>query len=514
MQNRESDAFFGSDLWQSALEKYSSSVHLTVQLFNTDGCPAFGPVHPTPLFQLFDQAGYDPGLFAECAHRSLAQTGRRPAVLVSQSHGLSVVGASLMLEEHIIGAAVAGYALVDFSQVSEVQILARQANFDFESLWRIVRQEPPVPRQRLIVHGELLQALGDALLREHYRTRQYEQAAAIVNSSDDAIISEDLDGTITSWNSGAERMFGYAAREALGKRAVRLIHPNQRDEERGILERLLGGEKIEHYEAVRQGKDGRLVEVSFAASPIRDGNGRIVGASQIARDISERKRHEKQRELLIAELNHRVKNTLAVVQSLAMQTLLHAKDLNAGCDAFEARLIALANAHDVLTQEHWAGADLNNVAADAIAAYSGNSESRFHLAGPVVRLRPNAVLALSMALHELATNAVKYGALSNQAGSVEISWQLTLDVPRQFQLRWTEKGGPPVAIPARRGFGSHLIEQGVAHDLGGEARLSFAPDGIVWAIDAPLEDVGEAAWLNGQQLRAEPADREKYSSRA
>lgn len=483
---------FGSGLWRSALEKYGSATHLTVRLFDADERAAFGPVHETPLFRMFDGAGFDPGLFAECARRCLAQVNERPTVLVSERSGLAVVGAALMLAGKIAGAAVAGYALVDFSRISEIQNLARRAGIRFGSLWKIARNEPPVPRRRLTVYGELLQVMANALLREHHRTRQYEQAAAIVDSSDDAIISEDFDGTITSWNAGAERLFGYAARETIGAPAQRLISPGQRDEERLILERIRAGEKIDHYETVREGKGGRTVAISLTASPIVDDAGRVVGASRIAHDISERKRHEKQRELLIGELNHRVKNTLAIVQALAEQTLRHATDLEAGRKAFDARLIALAKAHDVLTAEHWEGAALNTVVAQAIVAYSGDNGSRFHLAGPAVRLRPNAVLMLSIALNELATNAVKYGALSNKTGGVEISWQLSDDDPRHFALRWLESGGPPVEKPRRCGFGSRLIGRGLAHGLGGESELSFARRGIVWTFDAPWKEIGEA----------------------
>jgi PAS domain S-box-containing protein len=430
------------------------------------------------LFQLFDEAGYDPGIFAECARRCIMRTGKRPAVRVSRSHGLAVVGASLVLEGKIVGAAVGGYALGDFLQVLETRRLAIEAGVDFERLWEITRKQPPVPQQRLIVHGELLQILGDALLRENYRLRQYEQAAAIVDSSDDAIFSGDLEGVTTSWNAGAERLFGYTAREAIGKPVTLFIHPDRLDDEQGMLERIRRGERIDHYETVYRRKDRTPVDVSLTASPIRGPNGRIVGGSKIARDISERKRYEGHREWLMNELNHRVKNTLATVQSLAMQTLRNATTLAEGRAAFEARLLALAKAHDVLTREHWEGAGLDKVVADAIAAYAGDvHESRFQIAGPEVRLQPKAALALSMALHELATNAVKYGALSNGVGSVGISWRLTPGDPQRFQLSWVESGGPPVDVPRRRGFGSRLIEQGLSQDLAGEVLLDFDRSG-------------------------------------
>lgn len=170
------DVLFSSDLWLRALDRYASDTHLSVKLFDADERVVLGPVHPTPLFQLFEEKGYDPGIFSECARRCLAQTNGRPAVMVSEVYGLAVVGTSLVLDGKIVGAAVGGYAFVDFSQLSEVQRLAKEADIKFELLWQVAREQKPVPQQRLMLNGELLQVLGDALLRENHRTRQYEDA--------------------------------------------------------------------------------------------------------------------------------------------------------------------------------------------------------------------------------------------------------------------------------------------------------------------------------------------------
>ncbi|HET7207841.1 MAG TPA: PAS domain S-box protein [Terriglobales bacterium] len=290
--NPSTDVLFSSDLWETALQKYAVATHMTVKLFDAELRTVSGPIHPTPLFRLFDERGYDPGIFAECVRRCIVQTKDRAAVIVSQFHGLAVVGTSLVLEGKIVGAAVGGYVLADFSQVSEIQSLARQAGIAFDRLWEIARQQQPVPQNRLIVNGELLQVLGDALLRENYRTRQNAETAAIVASSDDAIISKDLNGVITSWNRGAERIFGYTSQEAIGQSITMLIPRDQAEEEPMILNRIRRGEAIDHYETVRRRKDGSLLDISLTISPIRDAQGRITGASKIARDITERKRTE------------------------------------------------------------------------------------------------------------------------------------------------------------------------------------------------------------------------------
>jgi signal transduction histidine kinase len=167
---------FSSDLWQQALERFADAAHITVKLFDADEHLVFGPVNPTPLFQLFKEAGYDPGMFADCARRCLAHTESRPTVIVSEFYGLAVIGTSLVQEGKVVGAAVGGYAFVDFSQVSEIQRLASNAGIKFDRMWQVAREQKPVPKQRLILNGELLQVLGDTLLRENFRNRQYEHA--------------------------------------------------------------------------------------------------------------------------------------------------------------------------------------------------------------------------------------------------------------------------------------------------------------------------------------------------
>jgi signal transduction histidine kinase/ActR/RegA family two-component response regulator len=191
-------ALFGSELWKPALDKYAAVTGLTVQLFGVDGQVVLGSTHLTPLVALFREYGFEPGLFAECARRCVSQTKDRPAVAVAESHGLTVVGTSLLLEGAIVGAAVGGYALGGFSQVTSVQRWAQTAGVPFNRLWNVVRQQPPVPERRLMLNGELLQVLGDALLRENHRTRQYEDAVVkleVASAAKDeflAVLSHEL----------------------------------------------------------------------------------------------------------------------------------------------------------------------------------------------------------------------------------------------------------------------------------------------------------------------------------
>jgi PAS domain S-box-containing protein len=323
-------------------------------------------------------------------------------------------------------------------------------------------------------------------ITERKRAEDYAQRlTSIVEFSDDAIVSKDLDGVIVSWNAGAERLFGYAADEVIGKPITILIPPDRLEEEPGILQRIARGDHIDHYETIRRRKDGSLVEISLTVSPIKDASGRIVGASKIARDVSERRQAQEQQEFLVGEMKHRVKNTLATVQAIAMQTLKRTPVDER--EAFIVRLHALAKAHDLLSLKSWDRAQLRDVVGTALGAFQEAHRARFLIEGPDdVWLEANRSLLLAMALHELATNAVKYGALSNGNGHVSVTWDLPKSGgSKRLILRWEERGGPTVRPPERKGFGSQLIERAVQAGLG-TTRLTFDPRGVTCILDVTL----------------------------
>ena len=505
-------------------------------------------------------------------------------------------------------------------------------------------QEPDSgPSERTGILGGFAQRLQDGVRStiEALGQSNAQRLAAIVESSEDAIISKDLDGVIATWNQGAEKLFGYKAEEVIGEPITILIPPERHDEEPSILARIKRGERIEPFETIRRRKDGQRVEISLTVSPIRDAAGEIVGASKIARDITERKRTEASRaalyqftdrlfragsvddvyeaaldaivralgcdraailmfdhagvmkfvawrglsegyrqaveghspwtretkdpqpisidnidlaelgaplkatvkaegigaltfiplvakgelvgkfmayhpnthvftedeldlavtiarqlgfsvermwaeeakQLLLNESKHRMKNTLATVQAIAGQTLRNtAPDERM---TFMARLHALAEAHDLLTIEEWDQASLREVVGRALKPFEPSRKDRIVVAGPSVALPARNSLMLTMCLHELATNAAKYGALSNGTGKVNVGWELLGNgADRKIKLSWWETGGPPVSVPQRKGFGSLLIEQSFVGY--GETSFEFRPDGLKCSLELSL----------------------------
>ena len=310
--------------------------------------------------------------------------------------------------------------------------------------------------------------------------------AAIVESSHDAIVSKDLNGIITSWNGAAERLYGYTAQEVIGRHVSILVPPGWENEISDILARIRNGERVHHYEAVRRHKDGRLIDISLTVSPIRDDSGRIVGASKIARDITERKRADERLRVLMHELDHRAKNVLAVTQAIV--GLTRADTIDQFVAIVRGRIDALALIHSQVVLNQWDGADLLTLARQGLAPFQ-NDEIRIVVNGPEVFLKPAAAQAVGITLHELATNAAKHGALSVATGSVELTWSITAGEEGEVKLCWVEKGGPPVRSPDRRGFGTRVIERNIPHQLAGVVHLHWLSEGLRCEMTLPGEHV-------------------------
>jgi len=299
---------------------------------------------------------------------------------------------------------------------------------------------------------------------------------AVVESSDDAIVSKNLDGIITSRNRGAERLFDYTAEEAIGQPITLIIPQDRLDEERVILARIRQGERIDHFETVRQPKHGGLISVSLTVSPVKNAEGKTVGASKIARDVTEQKRNQERISVLAREAEHRSKNVLSNVQAIVN---LSESDTSEGLKrVISGRIQAMSNVHSLFVETRWTGAELSAIAMQELAPYLDEHE-RVRMEGPEVLLAPDVAQAVAVTLHELATNASKYGALSDAKGQIKLTWSHAED--GQLTLRWTELGGPRVNVPQRLGFGSRLIE-GTISQLGGKARFDWPSEGLVCEI--------------------------------
>jgi PAS domain S-box-containing protein len=328
--------------------------------------------------------------------------------------------------------------------------------------------------------------LVDVTQRQHAEIESA-RLAAIVSSSDDAIISKTLDGTITSWNAGAARIFGYEPEEMIGQSILRIIPPDLRHEEAGIIAKIQRGERVDHFDTVRIGKDGRRINISVTISPLRDRSGTIVGASKVARDITERKQNEELRQLLFAELNHRVKNMLATIQAIATQSLRRGTTPADFVPSFTGRVRALGKAHDLIVQGKLQGADIMEILREQVLLGAPEG-SRISSHGPSVMLGPRAAVQLALVVHELATNARKYGALASPAGQLSISWRmLTGNAGRGLVLEWRERGVANIRAPEAQGFGTTLIQRSL-EGYGGEATIDYGPDGISCDLRLPLTE--------------------------
>jgi PAS domain S-box-containing protein len=283
-----------------------------------------------------------------------------------------------------------------------------------------------------------------------------------------------------------ESWFGHLRDEVQGKHVSEVIGAETYAFRRPYIARALAGETVT-FEASMPHRDGTRRETDTRYIPRRDSAGKVDGFYALAIDITDRKRAEAQQRLLMHELSHRMKNMLTMVQAMATQTLRTATSMKDARDTLAARLVMLGKAQDILLQEARDRASVRDLVMAAVEVHGDDQPGRFRVSGPDLQLGPKPALSLSLALHELATNAAKYGALSTPDGHVEIAWSIEpQDNEPCFRLRWSEHGGPPVVPPSSKGFGSRLIERGLAGEFGGKVQLDFEPTGVVCTITAPL----------------------------
>ncbi|BCG78970.1 PAS domain S-box protein [Mesorhizobium sp. 113-3-3] len=313
-----------------------------------------------------------------------------------------------------------------------------------------------------------------------------QRVASIVESGHDAIFGEDLNGMIISWNKGAGRMFGYMAEEVIGKPVAILFPADQPTDEVANLKRLPYGDGIENFETVRQDKNGGRVDVSSTISPIIDPNGRIIGASSICRDISERKRIEMRQQLLLAELDHRVKNILAQVAAVAKSSHQGSLTADTFLQSLDGRIQCMAAAHTLLSQGGWKGVGLDVLVRNQLAPYVNGTN--IIISGPDIILGAAETQAVARVLHELATNAAKYGALSVPNGRVSATWNRGSNGDAaNLEFVWRELDGPTVVVGKRVGYGTDLIRNLIPFELGGEVDLAFGTDGVSCRIECSVD---------------------------
>jgi PAS domain S-box-containing protein len=331
----------------------------------------------------------------------------------------------------------------------------------------------------------------EALEQSRHDLRQQEQRwAATYEHAAIGIVEIDAEGRFLRVNEAICAITGLSREELLGWRLFNRTHPDDREMDEELYRRQVKDE-IGFYSIEKRfvRKDGRVIWCAIRSSTVRDARGNFVYGVRVVQDVTERKEAEERQKLLIDELNHRVKNTLATVQSLANQTARGAASPDAFRSAFEGRLIALSQAHDQLTRRHWKSADLRGIVTGATAPYLGRAHDKIATVGEDVTVTPRAALTLALAVHELTTNAAKYGALSSPTGRIEVHWRAVrgANLPPRLWIEWREEGGPPVKVPERRGFGTRFIEGSVASELQGKAHLQFDPTGLRCTMEIPLD---------------------------
>jgi two-component system, chemotaxis family, CheB/CheR fusion protein len=314
--------------------------------------------------------------------------------------------------------------------------------------------------------------------------RQLRQLKRLIDLSRDPIFVWDFDGGIMDWNRGCEELYGYSRQEALGKPQEKLLATLVPGSSFAELKSKLQHAGTWNGELQQRAKDGSLLTVE-ARLDLETVEGRRL-VLESGHDVTERNLMQERQQLLLAELTHRVKNTLAIVQSIARQMLRGTPSPQAFVERFEGRLSALASAHDLLVQSKWQGADFAALAREQLRAYAGDQSDRIRIEGPSLILPADLATPVGLVLHELASNAAKYGSLSRRGGVVSVTWKLsTRNNERDLSVVWQETGGPKVEPPKTRGLGSSLIENGIP---GAKVRREFKREGVVCSVELPLSE--------------------------
>jgi PAS domain S-box-containing protein len=314
---------------------------------------------------------------------------------------------------------------------------------------------------------------------------QEEHARAILNNLISFVTLMTPDGIIVDVNESALATAKLEASDVVGRHFWETYwwshDADAREELRLCVMRAAQGERVRHDTTVRTSGDGRIAVANLLA-PVLDESGTVTHVVASGFDISDRKKAEQHREMLVNELSHRVKNSLATVQTIASHTLREASDLESFRETFVGRLMAISKCHDLLIDTTRSNADISQLVRDQVLPYApGGLDRQVSMSGPQLVLGPEAAHTFGLILHELATNAAKYGALSTENGQLEVTWKRGSDLEQNEAIfTWVETGGPPVTPPTRRGFGSVLIEQSLAHTLDGKVQIEYRPEGL-WA---------------------------------
>ncbi len=313
--------------------------------------------------------------------------------------------------------------------------------------------------------GEFLVLETNHNINHRKHTESYTaRMAAVAVASQDALFGTTPDGVVETWNAAAERLFGYQASEMIGQHVSILAENTDREEQLALMRRAQNSDAVGPYDARRVRKDGSFIDVSVSLAPVKASDGTVTSLSVAIHDISDRKEWETRQRLMTRELAHRIKNSFAVLQGILRSTLRTARNPEEFAEAFSGRLQSLAAAQDVLIENNWKGAELGALARRQLAAYLLEDDNRIDITGPTVNLPAEYAAPLGLIFNELATNATKYGALSVPTGNVQLFW--TTERVAQFKLKifltWRERGGPAIATPGPRGFGSTLIEKSLA----------------------------------------------------